>query len=111
MNANAKAWVKDLRTTKDKQGFKTLKDADGNTCSLGRACELAIKAGVIKSYEPTDFRVPHAVRQWLGLVDSKGSCLNASSIAYLNDCQKLSFAEIADWIESEPAGLFMKDGE
>ena len=51
MNANAKKWVRALRSGKYKQGREWLRAGD-TFCCLGVACELAIKAKVISRTSP-----------------------------------------------------------
>lgn len=120
MNANAKAWVNDLRTTTAKQGKGRLQNADGSFCCLGRACELAVAAGVIPSprvdglslyyiYDDVETAyLPYAVEKWLGLRESGGRYEGGNLILH-NDTEGLNFSQIADIIESEPEGLFVKE--
>lgn len=124
MNANAKAWVEDLRTTTAKQGSNYLRNGDDSFCCLGRACELAVAAGVIPSpkLNPEKFYMygvdggflPHTVRKWLGLSDSSGGYEIdgvQNNLTRDNDTRKLTFSQISDIIECEPEGMFVKEGE
>lgn len=116
MNANAKKWVEALRSGEFKQVKGRLKTVDGYCC-LGVVCELAIKAGVpvgvgaiglLPTFEGETARLPKGVRDWIGLRDAYGSYDgDSTSLSHENDHGK-SFAEIADIIESEPAGLFVE---
>jgi hypothetical protein len=106
LNANAKEWVQALRSGKYAQGWYQLKRDDDRFCCLGVACELAMKAGVIKRYEPSNGALPRSVRLWLGLKHENGD-YGTASLANDNDHGK-SFGDIADIIESEPDGLFRR---
>jgi len=109
MNKNAKKWVKVLRSEKYKQTKKVLKDEKGYCC-LGVACDLYGKEKNInweidaflnqRTYLPVD------VRDWLGL-NTNGGGYKGGVLANANDIGK-SFKEIADIIELEPEGLFVK---
>ena len=110
MNAAAKKWVKALRSGKYKQTTSRLKDKTGYCC-LGVACELAVKAGVIKKFEPGNSFLPVQVRNWLGLSSRRGAYRDGdyfnrnNSLDQLNDYRN-SFKYIARLIERQPKGLF-----
>jgi hypothetical protein len=117
MNSAAKAWVKDLRTTRAKQTRNTLhRVSDNRFCCLGRACVVYNRLHKNKlpvshdcayySYAGEEDVLPKRVRVWLGLNTNAGHFGN-ESLAKLNDSGK-TFKEIADIIESEPDGLFVK---
>lgn len=115
LNANAKKWVRALRSGKYKQGKKTLATVDGKFCCLGVACELAIKDGVdiIKEKAPDGFLydgksgiLPARVRKWLGLRSNVGTFGKDGDLSVLND-SGTRFKTIANIIESEPEGLFL----
>lgn len=65
--------------------------------------------------------LPEVVWKWLGLQTNVGEFNNAipapdsdldyDSLTQLNDMARWSFKQIADFIETEPAGLFVPDGE
>jgi hypothetical protein len=110
-----KAWVAALRSGKYKQGTEGfLRDSNDNYCCLGVACELA---GVEAQYQTErmcyrygpSLHIGHeALFEYFGLRNSSvGSFYNESNtLAYLND-NGWNFSQIADLIESEPAGLFV----
>lgn len=82
-------------------------DGDGGFCCLGVACDLAVKAGVIDSFEPShaDLDDGYApVKHWLGLRVGDGN-YTGSSLAADNDLGE-TFAEIAATIRSAPENLF-----
>jgi len=117
MNDNAKKWVAALRSGKYPQGKSWLLK-DGKYCCLGVACELAAQTGLTSSpshpqfknvvtFDGEDAFLPSSVRKWLGLVEVDGAPKNGPSLVDLNDKGK-TFEEIADFIESEPEGLFRK---
>ena len=118
LNKNAKKWVKALRSGKFKQTKRTLGIPDGKFCCLGVACELAIKDGVrlkkVKkplffTYDSRDDYLPARVKNWLGLNGEEGQYYSKNgrytSLVERNDSGK-SFKWIANFIESEPKGLF-----
>lgn len=94
-------------------------------CCLGVACEIFDQAnpGVLERVPSDDgiegFRyrdeyntpstatggLPEPVMDWLGLVSALGHYKGAA-LYMQNDVAGKTFAEIADIIESEPAGLF-----
>jgi hypothetical protein len=108
LNANAKKWVKALRSGEYKQGNMRLRSGD-EFCCLGVACDLyGARNG--KKWQGNYFmgnnaRLPEAVKDWLGLASALGVSFGMKSLAMLNDAGA-SFSEIADIIESEPEGLF-----
>ena len=125
LNANAKKWVEALRSGRFKQGKNALhkkrEGEDDTYCCLGVACSLAIGAGVDLPvytnmdgkviYDVDKFYLPAKVRDWLGLTTSYASFgialpgANPDDLTRMNDDGK-TFEEIAQIIESEPAGLF-----
>ena len=117
LNENAQAWVKALRSGEYAQGFGKLRLTKTNEfCCLGVACELAIKAGLpiervivgeAVFYDAFDGSLPPKVRDWLGLRTFNGAVnrMDKHSLAHMNDAGE-SFTAIADFIESEPEGLF-----
>ena len=86
---------------------------------MGVACDVAIKEGVdldenqeratftdrktLFTYDKEKLNLPNSVREWLQLKDSEVYIL--SCLATMND-DGISFQEIADFIETEPRGLF-----
>lgn len=132
MNANAKKWVQALRSGEYKQITGRLKTTSGHCC-LGVACELFKKEYpklLIESLPKTDDydheyvpdynqdwytfngkanTLPFLVKDWLGLVSPTGTYRGFhESLIKLNDTGS-TFLEIADKIESEPEGLFIKE--
>ena len=128
MNDLAKAWLDELRSGKYPQGTGKLRDGSDAYCCLGVACELYRQTygkgeWQWQKTEDNDFAVyafvvdvehlvgvlPAAVRDALGLDDSEGGYYddggNPKSLVNLNDAG-MTFAEIADIIESEPRWLF-----
>lgn len=117
LNDNAKKWVDALRSGDYKQGKNVLHATDGYCC-LGVACELYAQEFPLpreiasSGNERFDGHVsvpPSQVVDWLGLRHELGVFVNApdacESLAGMND-KGTPFAEIADFIESEPEGLF-----
>jgi len=120
LNENAKKWVAALRSGEYKQIQNRLGDPNGHCC-LGVACEVAIENGVpLKKelhtagfYRYGDDRtsLPAIVQTWLGLATHSGwyDLKDASDHSLMsdNDSRRLTLAQIADIIESEPEGLFV----
>lgn len=125
-------WVKRLRSGDYKQGQKRLgiKTLNGveSFCCLGVLCEMAVEEGVVRRTEtkyPGDSGIityyygdaesnnaqypPEPVVKWAGL-GNPGGCYgepgNGNALSYDNDRRDMSFAEIADIIESRPKRLF-----
>lgn len=125
MNENAKKWVAALRSGEYEQGKDALQSTAGYCC-LGVACAVYEKeVGPVQKGWDGRFRgktlYPHKnVLDWLGLrdesgdfrgdyfpglVDDDGYDPKCDSLAEANDAGA-TFSEIADFIESEPEGLF-----
>lgn len=126
LNENAKKWVKALRSGEYAQGRDVLvtvgKQYD-KFCCLGVACELyqqevgtlrVEEVGYELSYNGNSFSLPPVVKRWLGLRTDDGQVKvkkekdQKLDLVHLNDNQRWSFRRIADFIESEPEGLFSK---
>lgn len=118
--ANRKLWVEALRSGKFRQATERLRKRNGAMCCLGvlsslAACEWTWSE-VEKAYmadEHEDHDASKRARNFVGLATSSGEYEeddNTLSLASENDAGK-SFAEIADIIESEPAGLFISEGK
>ena len=116
MNENARAWVTALRSGEYKQGKGALHPTKNTYCCLGVACELYRQANGGKWQNDGDgltFQndakvLPLRVRIWLGLNFPAGAYPQGgvyASLAAQND-SGATFSELADVIESEPAGLF-----
>lgn len=110
MNAEIKQlWIAALRSGEYEQGQYQLRYED-SYCCLGVLCELGVKAGVIQPAERvgegdyeyaqhTSF-LPSDVYDWSELVDVRVKGILATNrLTSMNDSQKLSFIEIADFIE------------
>ena len=127
LNANAQKCVDALRSGKYKQGRSCLRatvEGESLFCCLGVFCEV-YREEVGGSWEPIDqseqlkftdsenngginFLTP-AVTKWLGLLwDDGGNVF--SSLPRLNDSDHFTFTQIADFIESQPEGLFKPPG-
>lgn len=123
------AWVDALRSGNYKQGQAVLRDADGRSCCLGVACEMAVDAGVLSDehvktkysedaektvvfYDRAELYPPSTVVKWLGLRNDRGgwdeSARNNHTLAGANDDGK-TFAEIADLIEEHADTLFVRE--
>lgn len=114
-----KQWVEALRSEKYNQGFGALKN-NNKFCCLGVACDIS-KLGDWDGLEYTgtienggESLMPDSVRDWLGLQRGNAS-FGDSSLWELNDgvlaggiLERHTFEQIADIIESEPEGLFVK---
>lgn len=112
LNKVAKAWVKALRSGKYKQGKGALFE-NGRYCCLGVLARLAVKEGVIKKI--LGCHLEPSVMEWagirtpLGMYDENSKVV--SDLANQNDGYNVkakTFKQIADIIESEPKGLFVK---
>ena len=87
------AWIKRLREEELRQIYGEYCDEQG-CCAIGAAFPLIGE----DEYAPTE-----AIKKKLGLTDS-----GFNAIVGLNDWQNLSFAEIADRLESEPEKYFVE---
>ena len=121
LNENAKKWVEELRSGRWKQHTGALTNEDRTAfCCLGVACELALQAGVINPpvaenrvdgskmycYEGDELsELPLKVRVWLNVRYCNGHNDTGKSLVFLNDSGS-TFEQLADFIESEPPGLF-----
>ena len=132
MNENARRWVKALRSRDFQQGVGKLFDGE-RYCCLGVACELFWKETPLDCrWEPFSLNIddktvgytfhgevsvlPEKVREWLGLnfVDGQfdnlpdGCYEDGMTLIRLND-EAWTFKQIADFMESEPVGLFEEE--
>jgi hypothetical protein len=126
MRESVKEWLKDLRSGQFNQTVEVLKFEDKDTgtcafCCLGVAVEtykrVTGKEPVqVESDEETLMVYPE-VQAWLGLTTEAGGFgeislgmdgvdYRYSRLTHLNDTAKLDFNQIADFIESNPNGLF-----
>lgn len=108
-------WVEALRSGEFKPSKHTLENK--GYCCLGVACVVAEKNGikvrrengVLAGYSLADQK---KVQDWLGLYQCEGRFRTkkggSTYLSVVNDrSEENPFAEIADIIESEPAGLFV----
>lgn len=107
MDAELKAkWVKALRGKKYKQGTACLYDGLNNTyCCLGVLCDLVDPKGWGEPDEDNGYiwnwhgdrdEIPTKLRRPLKLTPTKQSALIS-----MNDVQRKTFPEIADYIEAK----------
>lgn len=100
---NRAKWVADLRSGEYRQGVGQLSHENG-FCCLGVACSLAVREGVIESYDPENATPPGEVIDWLGLSTDTGELTSGvdgwDELIDLNDHAKWPFPRIADLIES-----------
>jgi hypothetical protein len=134
LNKNAKLWVKALRSGIYRQGKGVLRTTSNEFCCLGVACDLAVKAGVLKEdatlnsspslslnstsgpdgfyygecADSSKFGLPVAVREWLGISGEGIFSEPINECRYLSDLNDhgFTFEQIAKVITSEPEGLF-----
>lgn len=111
---NVKLLLDALRSGKYKQGKGALHFKD-KFCCLGVACETYQKevgglyvdvTDSYYSYDNYEAFLPPNVANWFGFATVCGNCLSNESLVLLND-EGYTFEEIADFIESNPPGLFM----
>jgi hypothetical protein len=124
LNANARKWVRALRSGKYKQAKLRLGQIDAKGvarfCCLGVACELFRKSGgklAVKEiqlglclglkYGGASTYLPGQVKTWLGLksIDGAYGKNSLQSLACDND-EGRKFTTIAKTIESMPPNLF-----
>ena len=112
---NRAAWVAALREEDRKQTTGVLKDDNGQCC-LGVLCEVAgipaFRSAELDNgqslflYDGYNSLAPRVAMEFVGLKNGQGFYdLREGSLSSDND-GGCTFAQIADIIESEPAGLF-----
>lgn len=115
MKANRRKWVEALRSGEYEQTSEALRRTDGSMCCLGVLSELA---GCEFRPDPNSLGTLKTSRQY-HVADAKAmsfvglaTCFGGpgTDLALMND-QGKTFSEIADIIESEPAGLFIEPAE
>lgn len=119
--AHRKEWVNALRSGKFMQGRKALHIESTNSyCCLGVACVVAGKkipavkrpVGENDGYDDKYLVLSEEVQDYYGLNSSNGEYESNSnlvkSLTIDNDDNNLDFNQIADIIEAEPEGLFIK---
>lgn len=118
-------WIKSLRSGEYSQTTRFLHDKIG-FCCLGVLCDLAVKAGIISppteercfpegiddnslcfSYDGDRNNLPESVQNWAGLSNNVGGHEEDSSCLARQNDNGSTFTEIADFIESNPKGLFI----
>ena len=104
--ANRKLWVEALRSGEYQQATQSLTQRGGGYCCLGVACRvMGVPDEVIRHHD--NLHQLDSVRAHFGIIGADGD-YEDGSLANDNDKRGKSFAEIADIIESEPAGLFVE---
>lgn len=85
---------------------------EGNAfCCLGVACDVSdLGAWDNEKYMDALAILPEEVCLFYGFAGNEGRTDSGESLSGRND-SGASFAEIADWIDSEPAGMFTWSGE
>jgi hypothetical protein len=120
LTPNQLKWVEGLESGKYTQTRNHLEDANGNCC-LGVGARIAMENGLaittttapngIVSFDFKSDYLTDSVMNWLGLRTEEGQYQAAEGITTdltdLNDVRKLSFAQIAAIIRSNPEGLFV----
>lgn len=106
--ANRKKWVKALRSGKYRQAKNNLVDS-GGYCCLGVLAKVRGVSDKRLAGQNCLALFPHLMRA-VGLRDNEGGfeLVDGCETEYLSNLNDsgVSFAEIADIIESEPPGLF-----
>lgn len=124
------ALIARLRSGNIKQVTGVLGYPDGGRCCLGVTCDIGIEYGVIPPasvitdalsdpfvdplvYGGRTKDLPEAVQTFFGFSTRVGNYTDSDGVdqnlARDNDKRGLTFAQIADIIESRPDGLFVKD--
>jgi hypothetical protein len=120
-------WMAALRSGRYRMGYRFLRTLDDRFCVFGVLTDLAVTAGLgtWTLNPPIDFfeYVPRGgtlakdsqscllgpdVHRWAGLprqVDGTGSNFGPMSLAVLNDHERLSLVELADYIEANSMGV------
>ena len=109
LNSEVKTeWLNALRSGEYEQGTGLL-SKDGKFCCLGVLCDIASKKGVCKKieynhahYDGNDLHLPSSVKEWCGFGSNPQGCnayVNGKYLTTMNDIEKKSFTEIADFIE------------
>ena len=119
MNDNMRKCVAALRSGEFEQGRGQLRRYN-SYCCLGVMCEVYRReTGRGEWIDGWTFEMedrmanaslPFPVREWVGLRGGSGEYGSKTSLTDRNDAG-VSFAEIADLIESEPAGLLVPEGD
>jgi hypothetical protein len=100
-------WVEALRTGEHRQGKSALCSRDGYYCCLGVAGKLlGLSDEYMQVNAPTSNHAYGEIRTAYGLRDELGH-YDGGALSRHNDIEGLTFAQIADIIESRPEGLFV----
>jgi len=115
--ANVRKWTAALRSDEFKQGRHVLHNLSNNTyCCLGVACEVFARENSInreewattddldgplkaEKFDDNGEYLPKQVQEWLGMVTDY--TIDGEDLTQLNDVEKRSFAQIANFIEKK----------
>ena len=104
-------WLQALESGEYKQGFRKLRNSNGEFCCLGVACEVAgLKSEGDSYYYGSDFNdtiLPGNFYKELGLKSEGGQLGESSEYLFtLNDERRMSFAEIAAFVRNNTELVF-----
>lgn len=110
------AWLRDLETTRAKQGTRFLHAYGGGWCCLGRAARIVEKprrAGFVDEWQGSANSLPGDIWRQLGLRGSLGNLAETAfvedrsygDLAGMNDAG-MTFREIAAHIRANPENVF-----
>lgn len=111
MKDNRAKWVAALRSDEYKQAQGTLRNKVGHMCCLGVLADIAGCKWKRNLADSAASYAPHRAMLFVGLRTNRGEFFDdtyENALSELNDTG-LSFAQIADIIESEPEGLFIDE--
>lgn len=102
-----KAWIAALRSGEYKQAKSVLADGNGGYCCLGVACAVASGKGtkatdaeIEKVAGGSNWRIAStSLRERLGLSNHSSGYIGSGVLMRMNDEDKRTFADIADYIE------------
>jgi hypothetical protein len=119
INENMKKVLVALRSGEYKQVHGTIQNHCGY-CVLGVMCDVyeretghTLRRRAVDDEDDitdnlligSDLDDHLGVRKWVGLLDGEGVHDSGPSLMIINDIEKKTFLEIADYIESNPKGL------
>lgn len=113
LTENQRKWVDALRSGKYKQCRLSLRNHQTNSyCCLGVLNQVAQDNGVQDAWDAGVVTASVASSRWVGLYETGATYGEQKwhSLLSHND-DGMSFSEIADIIESEPEGLFVKESQ
>lgn len=112
-------WTQSLRDNPERQGVGRLEDLEGKRCCLGELCYIGWLFGLVSKetndncviYDGASSFPPDIICEWVGLNQNNGQYRVANvdynqTLSSDNDERIKSWPEIADIIDSHPAGLF-----